>query len=346
MMKPIPALAPLGWLYESGMRLRNIFFDRGVFRSVAVKVPVISVGNMTAGGTGKTPITDLIVRQLLEKGKRVAVVSRGYGRKSSGTIVVSNGKQITATAEQSGDEPMLLARRNPAVIVIVDERRVRGGAFAVEEFGAEVIVLDDGFQHRALRRDVDIVLVDAAHPPFDMAVLPAGARREPLNALRRASAVIVTKADALPDTVPLVRAIRRYTAAPVLMSTYRPLAFRRAKTGFSINMQSVTGKSAVAFCGIARPESFRAALESLGVRIDAFFAFDDHHVYAAAELQIVAEALTKNNASYIVTTEKDVARCLEGAGRELIEKEPVFFLEMQVSIDQHEAWESMIQQVA
>jgi tetraacyldisaccharide 4'-kinase len=345
MTKPIPALAPFGWLYECGMRLRNFFFDKGIFRSVAVGVPVVSVGNVTAGGTGKTPIADLVVKQLLEKEKRVAVVSRGYGRKTMGTVVVSNGKRILATVEQGGDEPLLLAQRNPAAIVIVDEQRVRGGIRAVREFGADVIVLDDGFQHRAIQRDVDIVLVDAAHPPVEIPMLPAGTRREPLNALRRATAIVVTKADALPDTASLIRELRRYTAAAILTSRYRPVAFRRAKTGFSITMQNVDGKSAVAFCGIAQPESFRAALESIGLRVDAFFPFDDHHVYTEADLQQVVDAVAAHHASYIVTTEKDVARCLQGAGHDMIEKDPVFFLEMKVSIDQQEEWDTLLQRV-
>ena len=345
-MKPIPSLTPLGWLYGCGMLLRNLFFEKGIFRSHDVGVPVISVGNITAGGTGKTPVVDFLARHFLEKGKRVAVVSRGYGRSSSGMIVVSDGKEILATAEQCGDEPLLLARRNPAACVVVDEQRVRGAKFAIKEFNAEVIVLDDGFQHRAIRRTLDLVLIDAMYPPFHIPMLPAGTRRETLSALGRASGVILTKADAAANLDTVKAKIRRYTKVPIFVSRYRPEAFRRAKTGFSINMNSARGKSAVAFCGIAQPESFRQALVSIGMQIVDFMPFGDHHIFTREELQRVLESFKKHEASYIVTTEKDVTRCSDEAGQALIDHEPVFFLEMNVSIDEEKEWQEFLGQVA
>jgi len=345
-MKPIPLLAPFGWLYGCGTRLRNVFFETGIFQSYDVGVPVISVGNITAGGTGKTPVVDLLVRYFIEKGKRVTVVSRGYGRSTKGTVVVADGKSILATAEQGGDEPLLLAKRNPAACVVVDEQRVRGARTAIEKFDAEVIVLDDGFQHRAIRRTLDLVLIDAMHPPFDIPILPAGTRRETLDALGRASGIILTKADAVTNLDPVLAKIRKHTKAPVFISRYRPAAFRRAKTGFSINMNSARGKSAVAFCGIAQPESFRQALESIGMQILDFMAFGDHHVFTQEELQAVLESFKKHEASYLVTTEKDVVRCFHGAGQPLIDEEPVFFLEMNVSIDEEKEWQEFLGHVA
>ena len=186
--------------------IRNWLFDIGILKSVDVGVPVISVGNITAGGTGKTPIVENIAKIFIEQGKKVAIVSRGFGRASRGTVVVSDGKNILAKAKDAGDEPLYLAQRFNSVIVVVDEQRVRGAQLAVTKYGAEIILLDDGFQHRYLKRDIDIVLMDSQNSPFVTSLLPAGYRREPLRSLQRANAIIWTK-------------VKRLTGRPLFSSS-------------------------------------------------------------------------------------------------------------------------------
>jgi tetraacyldisaccharide 4'-kinase len=341
-MKPLPSLLPLSWIYGCGIVLRNMFFEKGIFRSTDVGVPVISVGNLTAGGTGKTPLVDLIARTLLNKGLRVAIVSRGYGRRTRGAVVVSDGQQIRATASEGGDEPLFLARKNPAAVVIADEQRVRGARMAVERFGSEIVLLDDAFQHRAIRRTLDVVLVDGNHPPFGVAMLPAGTRREPLRSLGRADVVVVTKVEERKRRDEIAAGIKRYSEAPLFMSTFRPLSFRRAKTGFSVQMQSAREKKAVVFCGIAQPESFRKTVETAGIEIAEFFAFEDHYFFTPADMETIIASGRKHDADYIVTTEKDLTRCTGESVNIAIEEAPVFYFEMGMALDHSDEWNAIL----
>ena len=181
---------PFSWLYGAVISLRNLFYDTGIFRIEEIDVPIISVGNLSTGGTGKTPFVEFLLRYLLGKDKIVAVLSRGYGRKTRGTVVIDQSTLAHCTAESVGDEPYQIARKFPGAIVIVDESRVRGARIAKEKYRVDAIILDDGFQHRALKRNLDIVMIDGKNPITEMAMLPAGLRREPLVALRRADLLI------------------------------------------------------------------------------------------------------------------------------------------------------------
>ncbi|MGA9406973.1 MAG: tetraacyldisaccharide 4'-kinase, partial [Bacteroidota bacterium] len=266
-MKPVPALLPFSWLYGCGVVLRNLLYDWKIFRTESVGVPVISVGNITTGGTGKTPVVELIARLLQGKNIRSAVVSRGYKRETQGLVEISDGSSLKATSREAGDEAFQLATQLRKTIVVVDEQRVRGARYAVSKLNAQAIVLDDGFQHRALHRDVDIVLIDADRSPFTMALLPAGHRRDTLHSLKRANAVLLTKVKPVSNIDKLKDLIRRYSHAEIFSSSYTVSAFRRAKTGFSVDLNSVKGKHAVAFCGIGQPESFKESLEGIGIEV-------------------------------------------------------------------------------
>ena len=321
------------------MVLRNLLFDWKIFTAERVVVPVISIGNITTGGTGKTPVVGLITKMLQGQNIRCAIVSRGYGRATHGLVEVSDGSLMKTTARNAGDEAFQLATRLPKAIVVVDERRARGARYAVERLNAQAVVLDDGFQHRALHRDLDIVLIDAARSPFTMAMLPAGYRRDVLSSLKRADAVLLTKVKRDANVEKLKEQIGHYSGARIFSSSFIVRAFRRAKTGFSVDLNSVKGKQAIAFCGIGQPESFKDSLEDLGIKVSSMISFEDHHPYSDSDIRKVVAEREKFKAEYIITTEKDLARL---SSLDLSEKYPLFYLEIEVSIHQEQEWNELI----
>lgn len=291
-------LAPLGFLYGGITRLRCLLYRRGLLPSYRAPVPVISVGNLTVGGTGKTPVVDRIVRYSLSRGERPAVVSRGYGgRIRSGVALVScgNGAPPRLMADVCGDEPYLIARRNPQAIVVVAPKRRDGVMRAIEECGATLIILDDGYQHLAVSRDLDILLLDATRPFGNGHVLPAGLLREPAAALDRAHLCIFTRsrgtASALSHPIPTLWS--RHGLRPELYDL----------EGQSCTVAALAGRRGVAFAGIARPETFFAALLALGLDLVATVALNDHCVYDAETLATLNTAA--KDADFFVTTEKD-----------------------------------------
>jgi tetraacyldisaccharide 4'-kinase len=257
-------------------------------------------------------------------------------------VVVSDGTTVKATASESGDEPFQLAMRLPQTVVVVDTQRVRGAKYAVTNLGVKAIVLDDGFQHRAIHRDLDVVVIDASHSPFTMSMLPAGYRRETLTSLKRADAVLLTKVKPSTNVEEVKEQIRKYSDAKIFTSTFTVAAFRRAKTKFSVNLNSVRGKKAVAFCGIGQPESFRKSLEEIGVYVSSVLPFKDHHRYSRTDLRRISEEQVRLSAEYVVTTEKDIARLSATAIESFLEKIPLFYIEMKTEIDQRKEWETMI----
>lgn len=296
------ALAPLAWAYEVAVRVRNRRYDRpGAARRA--RLPVLSVGNLVVGGTGKTPTVAWLAARLVARGARPAIVSRGYGgRAGAGPLCVSAGAGPCCEPSACGDEPFLLARAVPEAIVIVGGDRWACAELA-HGLGADVVVLDDGFQHRRLARDLDIVLLDAHHPLGNGRLLPRGRLREPVAALGRADVVLLTRADAPLDPVEIGRAVAACRpGVPLLRSTHRRVGF--VDPG---GLGAPAPRRAAAFCGIARPESFRADLEAEGVEIVHWRAFTDHHVYSTGELSALVDAARARDAR-LVTTEKDLAR--------------------------------------
>lgn len=298
-------LLPCGWLYAAVGRLRWVLYRGGVLRRYRAPVPVISVGNLEAGGTGKTPVVDYLVKSLQRRGLKVAVVSRGYGGKGvPGDGLVCAGDGPLVGPEACGDEPYLLARRNPGCLVLVAPRRSRGIAAAVRHHGAQVVVLDDGFQHLAVARDLDIVLLDARHPLGNGRVLPAGRLRESPAALARADLLLLSRDDGRgrfspPPGKPLLRARHELEAtARELAGDGRPLADLRQGRG-------------LAFAGIARPEGFFSALEAQGVNLAGKIPLADHAAYdfsLRARLEQAAAGL-----DFLVTTEKDGVKLEPGS---------------------------------
>jgi tetraacyldisaccharide 4'-kinase len=297
-------LAPLAFLYGVAVGFRNRHYDRSSNRRKA-SLPVISVGNVTVGGTGKTPMVAWLAERLISAGFKPAVVSRGYGGSAG-----KGPRPVTerSTAAECGDEPRLLASKLLGAVVLVGSDRHVVAESAVEH-AADVVLLDDGYQHRRLVRDLDILLLDSGSPFGNGRLLPAGPLREPLDSLGRADVIVATGCDSSDSASRIEELVRPYNgAAPVFGS-------RRRRAGFidAAGRPSSAPSRAVAFCGIARPERFRADLRAEGVDIIAFRPFRDHHRYTARELQELAE-LARAEEATLVTTEKDLARLGPGYG--------------------------------
>jgi tetraacyldisaccharide 4'-kinase len=314
-------------VFGAVLRLRNRYYDRpsAVRRA---RIPVISVGNLTVGGTGKTPIVAWLARRLTEAGRRPAVVSRGYGgRAGRGPRVVSRGSGPDCAADECGDEPYLLASTLPGVAVVVGHDRP-AGADAAADLGRDVVLLDDGFQHRRLARDLDIVLLDAAKPFGNGRLLPAGSLREPPSALARAGLVLVTRSGPGAVPVEIERVVRSFHRdVPILRAGHRRVGFF---DGDGRRVESP--RRAVLFCGIGSPEVFRRDVEADGVEVVAFEPGRDHRRYDAADLARLS-ARAASLGAVLITTEKDRVR-LPG---KLAEREARALLTLRIEAEPHDA---------
>lgn len=306
-----------------GLYARMIAYNLNLLKQKRVPATVISVGNITCGGTGKTPITIDLTQRLVEMGHKVAVLSRGYKRLSKDRIlVVSDGAGNVASCPESGDEPYLIAKSVPEAVVIVGSKRTDTAPLAVKRYGCDVIILDDGFQHFPLARNNDVVLIDYNDDLSRDKLLPAGRLREPLSALARADWVIVTKVPSSPDLERLSNLrmlIARYapkahvSACRMKASQLQPLGAPEIK----LSLQSLHGASVFAFSGIARPAAFVEQLEDLAADVVARRNFGDHHWYTHADVGELRAAFTESGAKYLVTTEKDAVKLHPAMAKEL-----------------------------
>jgi tetraacyldisaccharide 4'-kinase len=292
------ALRPLEQLYRLCASLDRRLGRR---RAARVDVPVLSVGNLVAGGAGKTPVTLLLARRLLAEGRRVGVVSRGYGRRSRGLVVVSDGEGTVVPASEGGDEPVLLARKEPRLVVVAAEWRIEA-ARACVSLGCEVIVMDDGFSHHRMHRDLDVLVVDTDLGFGNGRLLPAGPLREPLAEARRAGLVWLSRAS--PEDLPPPS----LAGLPFVRSGWRPVGLSDASLRVVEPLSALTGVRVAAFCAIARPQAFRRTLASLGADVVLFEAFADHQAPSAADLQRFRTAAHALGAERLVCTEKDLVR--------------------------------------
>ena len=299
-------LAPLTPLYRVAVAARIGAYHRGWLRSSRLPVPVISVGNLIFGGTGKTPTVIALVRDLVRRGRHPAVLTRGYGRAVDETVVLI-GPEPGETFREAGDEPIELAQRLPGVPIVVDADRARGGVEALSR-GADVLVLDDGFQHLRLERDLDLVLVDAGDPWGGGRLPPRGRLREPLSGLTRADAVLVTKVG--PDPEPVLASVRRVVAeqgleVPVLAARLEPTTIRRGhdQTGPEV----LGGTPVFAVAGLARPGGFADLLRTAGAEVVGTRWFADHHPFTGTEVEEALAAAAALGA-VVVTTAKDAVK--------------------------------------
>ena len=299
-----PILWPVALFYLGLSWWRNVFYRVGFFISRRVSVPVVSIGNLAMGGSGKTPATLFTAEHLLNLGYKVAIVSRGYGRQTAGGVLVSDGEQILATPAEAGDEPFLMANRLAGVPVLVDEDRHLGAASLIRRFSPDVLILDDGFQHRGLARDCDIVLLDAGAPQSDYRIFPMGTLREGLTALGRANLVVWTRTNFFPAPQALKERIESIGIPQIESDMEVCPQLVEVKTGAKMDHEKLQGEPLLAFCGIARPHPFYGALMSLGLEPELVRYYSDHHQYAASDLATLSE-LAGGDRMVMVTTEKD-----------------------------------------
>ena len=297
--------------YGLGVRLRAYGYQHEWFAQRRLPVPVISVGNLTVGGTGKTPIVIEVTQWLLASGRRVAVLSRGYRRSSGGSmLLVSDGAHIIATQEEAGDEPSLIARRCPRAVVAVGPDRYRLGHWVLERAQVDCIVLDDGFQHMGLHRDVNVLLLDATDMEGLKQVLPAGRLREPMSAANRATAVVITRAEQATQVEKVMTRLRSavHRLPPTAQAVFRPAKIVSLTTDACHDPEWCRGKRALLICGVGHPASFRATAEGLGLRVLGAIVYPDHHRYSLHEIDMVREQAAGLKAEVVLTTEKDAGK--------------------------------------
>ncbi|OGX31741.1 MAG: tetraacyldisaccharide 4'-kinase [Omnitrophica WOR_2 bacterium RIFCSPLOWO2_12_FULL_46_30] len=305
-------LLVLSCFYGLLIRILRLFYSRAPLR---FNCKVISVGNITWGGTGKTPLVECIARYLKEKGHKIAILSRGYKRKNRPL----RGAQI-ASSKTMGDEPYMLSRSLGSVPVIVDAQRARGAAWAVKGYGVEAVLLDDGFQQWRIKKDLEIVVIDAASPFGNRHMIPRGVLREPLSALRRADIFVLTKINLLSQDTSALRDFLRLMnpQAEIFESAYEPMGFYLVSSagrddsqpgrGALLNVDALRGKTVTLVSGIANPDSFEHLIRRLGIGIGLSFQFPDHYAYQEPLMEDIVKKSRAQNIDTIVTTEKDSVR--------------------------------------
>ena len=331
------ALTPLSAIYGVAVRARNALYRRGVFRSHRVSAPVISIGNLTTGGTGKTPLVEWIATELAQSNRRVCVLTRGYGRQTSGRVIVSDRDQVLADVNESGDEASLLAEHlSGKAAVICDANRVVAAHWAIENFGSDVFVLDDGFQHRRIARNLNIVTIDATNPWGNGRLLPAGTLREPRGSLARADCILITRSDQSDRVTQLESELRKVRSeVPIFLSRMKLRGFRSLSEGKP--MEAKPASQIAAFCGIANPESFFLVLRKTGFELTETQAFGDHHDYTQADMDRIVRGARAHRAQALITTAKDAVKV-----RSLSFALPCYVAEIAIDIDRKDQFRELI----
>jgi tetraacyldisaccharide 4'-kinase len=350
-------LYALSFVYDRLVQVRLYLYRKRVFRERALGCLVISIGNLTVGGTGKTPIVEKFARALQTGGRRVAILSRGYKsvpRKrnwlswlrgdSDPPRIVSDGKSLLLDSITAGDEPYMLAHNLKDVIVLVDKDRVKSGRFAIDKWQVDTLLLDDGFQYLHLKHRLDMVLVDRQAPFGNEFLLPRGTLRERPRNLRRASYIFITKNTGEPNSA-LMKRIRRYNrTAEVIECAHKPLHLQNVFTGERLPLDALQNTFIGSLCAIAAPESFEDALQKLGAHVDLAKRYIDHHYYTEAELNSFIKRCIRRDLAMIVTTEKDSVRMPRLPEAEL--KVPIYSLRVEIEIlSGHESWEHCVSRI-
>jgi tetraacyldisaccharide 4'-kinase len=341
-------------LYELAVRLRVVAYETDYLRAKRLDAFVISVGNITLGGTGKTPMVRYIASYLKREDRSVAILTRGYGRKSSERRILNDPRKASqalasdrdATPEAApdylefGDEPLMLARALPEVPVVIDRKRYESGRLAEQGWNAEVLLLDDAYQHLALERNLNILLLDATDPFGGFEMVPFGRLREPLYGLRRADVVIITRADKAFDQAQTLRIIKYFCGdkIPVMYFYSTITGLRLLATGDIYEASEFVGWNVVALCGIGNPQAFSDDLLQIGMSITAECFFPDHHEYSRADVEKVLQTARDSGADAIVTTEKDALRLQGFAAGEI----PVYAAQMTIQGEDEVRFKSLL----
>src|ERR1051326_8747180 len=338
-------LSALSKVFAVAVKIRRFLYNVRLLRDSTLGVQVIAIGNLTVGGTGKTPVVEKFARELHNQGRTVAILSRGYRSKpppltrrlwnklllrddTTPPRVVSDGKSLLLDSETAGDEPYMLASNLKDVVVLVDKDRVKSGRYAIEKFGCDTLLLDDGFQYwRLAGRRRDIVLIDCQQPFGNEHLLPRGTLREPPSHLSRASTIFITKSDG--DTARLRARIGKHNpGAGIIECIHHPLYFEDVFTGEQHGLELLKGRRIASLSGIAQPESFEQSLIKLGSELVYSKRFADHHRFTQQEVINVINRSKKRQASAILTTQKDAVRFPKIDRRDL----PIYFMRVEIKI--------------
>ncbi len=332
-------------VFQVIVKLRRWLYNVRILRDKTLGVQVIAIGNLTVGGTGKTPVVEKFARELRDAGRNVAILSRGYRSRpvpihtkflnkvllredQTPPRIVSDGKSLLLDSETAGDEPYMLASNLKDVVVLVDKDRVKAGRYAIEKFGCDTLLLDDGFQYwKFAGRRHDVVLIDRQQPFGNEYLLPRGTLREPPSHLARAHTIFITKSDG--QTAELRERIARLNpTAPVIECVHQPLYFEDVFTGERKGLDFLAGKKVASLSGIAQPESFEQSLIKLGGTLAYAKRFADHHRFTQQEILNAINRSKKRQAEIIVTTQKDAVRFPKIDRRDL----PFYFMRVEIKI--------------
>jgi tetraacyldisaccharide 4'-kinase len=338
-------LLGLSKLFTGIVKLRRFLYDKRIIRDYTLGIQVITVGNLTVGGTGKTPVVEKFARELQDAGRKVAILSRGYRSKppplhkriankllfrteSVPPRIVSDGKSLLLDSETAGDEPYMLASNLKDVVVLVDKDRVKAGRFAIERFGCDTLLLDDGYQYWKLAgRRRDIVLIDRQQPFGNEYMLPRGTLREPEEHLSRADTIFITKSDG--NTAELRARIARLNPdAGIIECVHHPMYLEDLFTGRRIGLDHLKGRRVASLSGIAQPESFEQSLVKQGVDLVYSKRFADHHRFSQQEVLNAINRSKKRQAEVVITTQKDAVRFPKIDRRDL----PIYFMRVEIRI--------------
>jgi tetraacyldisaccharide 4'-kinase len=335
-------LLGLSLIYRGIVALRAGLYRHRILRAQHLGCLVVVVGNLTVGGTGKTPVVERLARTLHAKGRKVAILSRGYKSRREPVVrkwlrwmlnqppapprVVSDGETVFFDSDVAGDEPYMLARNLPGVVVVTDKDRVKAGLFAIRKFGVDTLILDDGFQYYQLKDHLQLLLIDKTNPFGNGQLLPRGILREPVSQMRRASYIFLTKSEEEPDKE-LVRTLEKYRPERQWVEcTHRPQYLQPVFDGEQQPLDWLKGKRIGALSGIAMPESFEEFLEKLGAREIVRFRFLDHHRFTGSELQRIFDEVAQRELDALITTEKDAVRIQPDVCAPI----PFFFLRVEI----------------
>ena len=331
-------LKGLSCIFAAIVALRYFLYRVGLKRRHPLGIQVISIGNVTAGGTGKTPVTEIFARTLAAEGGKVAILSRGYRRKEapwwqrlftdviSPPLVVSDGKHVLLDSATGGDEPYMLASNLPGVAVVVDRDRVKAGRYAIKRLGCDTIILDDGFQYQKLKHSIEVVLVDSTNPFGNGNMLPRGILREPVRHLKRADIIFLTKCRG--DVSAVVQEIRKYNkTAEIVECTHAPKSLKDVWSREEFPLTWLEGKTTCTLSGIASPKGFENSLRHLGAKVVWCERYADHHSYDSSEILYALNRTADMGADALVTTEKDAVRFPR------LETSPVRCLYLRIAIE-------------
>lgn len=352
------SLLLLSYLFSGLVQVRYLLYKNRILKPQPLGCRVIVVGNLTVGGTGKTPVVEMLAKALRDKGRNVAVLSRGYKSKTEPLVkklwrllshgevpppkVVSDGQTIFLDSEAAGDEPYMLARNLPGVKVIVDKNRVKGGYYAIKRYKADTLILDDGFQYLPLKGWMHILLIDKTNPFGNGNLLPRGILREPIKHLKRASYVCITKSNSVEDPE-LVSIIQRYQPNLKLIECrHCPTLFKSLDGSHTLPLSAMQGKLVAVLSGIASPKSFESFLEGCHAILVHKEQFTDHHRFTDYELDAFIQAALKAKAEYLLLTEKDAVRLPKRWAPPL----PAYYLRIEIDILKgKEIFEELVQKV-